>query len=429
MGSKSKSNQSSSSQNVSSNQGVNASTGLNYGVNQSGNYGMNQGSSQNYGGSQNTGASQSTGNSFNQSSQNVYGGQEPYLQDVYGQAQGAFNQGMADVNSMRPEVQQQLGDALGAAGQGYGNQMGGGYASGLQGQIGPNSYVDAMKGQVADDANMLKQQNLGGLDARAAAAGMSGSSGYRDQVNDMSNQVDKNALNQMSQIGYNAHNQGIQNQMQLAGMMDQNQQGAMSNLQNMQQGAMNQFNPAMMGQQMAGQYAQTIGGPTVLGSSSGGSTNQSTSMNQGSSFNQGSSNNYGMNGGFSNGMNVGMNQSGGFNNGYGYGASNGQGSSSSMSFDPGETFMSAAGAAMFPTSDARLKENIEHVDQVDGVNLYTWDWKDDAPVTSPMTYGVIAQEVAETHPEAVVTGDHGYLTVDYNKLGRAGEVALARMEG
>ena len=46
-----------------------------------------------------------------------------------------------------------------------------------------------------------------------------------------------------------------------------------------------------------------------------------------------------------------------------------------------------------------------------------------------MNYGVIAQEVAETHPDAVTTGDHGFLMVDYSKIGRAGEVALARMGG
>ena len=306
MGGKSKSKQSSSSQNVQNSQGVNSGINMSYGMNQAGNYGQN--------------SSSGGGSSFNNSSQDVYGAQAPYLQDVYGQAQGAFNQGMADVNDMSPQVQQQLGDSLQAAGQGYGNQMGGGFASGLQGQIGPNSYVDAMKGQVADDAMLLKQQNLGGLDARAAAAGMSGSSGYRNQVNDMAQNVDESALNQMSQIGYNAHNQGIQNQMNLAGMMDSNQQGAMGNLQNMQQGAMNQFNPAMMGQQMAGQYAQTIGGPTVLGSSAGGS-------NQ---FNQSN----GTNMGFSNGMNVGMGMQGGINNSSGYGTSTGQGSSSSWNVQP-----------------------------------------------------------------------------------------------
>ena len=231
---------------------------------------------------------------------------------------------MADVNGMRPQVQQQLGDSLEAAGQGYGNQMGGGFASGLQGQVGPNSYVDAMKGQVADDAMLLKQQHLGGLDARAAAAGMSGSSGYRNQVNDMAQNVDESALNQMSQIGYNAHNQGIQNQMALAGQMDSNQQGAMGNLQNMQQGAMNQFNPAMMGQQMAGQYAQTIGGPTTLSSSMGTSNQFSNSQNQ----------SQGTNMGFSNGMNVGMGMTGGINNSSGYGTSTGQGTSSSWNVQP-----------------------------------------------------------------------------------------------
>ena len=42
-------------------------------------------------------------------------------------------------------------------------------------------------------------------------------------------------------------------------------------------------------------------------------------------------------------------------------------------------------------SDARLKENIKHVEQIDGINMYTWDWKDPA-VSSSMNYGVIAQD-------------------------------------
>ena len=219
--------------------------------------------------------------------------------------------------------------------------------------------------------------------------------------------------------------------MNLAGMMDQNQQGAMNNLNAMQQGAMNQFNPAMAGMNMAGAYGNIIGGPTVLGSSMGGSQNNSSSFNNSTSnnfgMNTGQSNNFGMNTGFSNGMNIGMNQSGGFNNGYGYGASNGSGSSSSWKFNPSDTLIGAASGA-FAGSDIRLKENIRHVEQIDGVNMYTWEWKDDE-MSWPMSYGVLAQEVAETHPEAVMTGDHGYLMVDYSKLGRAGEVALARMGG
>ena len=426
MGGRSKSKQSSSSQNVNSNQGVNSGVGINYGINQSGNFGMNQGSSQNSGFSQNASSSAGGSQNTSQSTQDVWGNQAGYLDDVYGQAQNAFQQGMSQIEGLTPEVQAQLTDSFRQASGGFGDQLGGGFAAGLQGQIGPNSYVDALKGDIARDAQNLKQQNLGSLDSRAAAAGMSGSSGYRDQVNDMANNIDENALSQMSQLGFNAHNQGVQNQMNLAGMMDQNQQAGLGNLQNMQQGAMAQFNPAMLGQQMASQYAQTIGGPTVLGNSSSQGTSFNNANSQGTSFNQGTSNNMGMNTGFSNGMNIGMNQTGGFNNAFGYGASNGSGSSSGWSFDPGATM---AGASKLYGSDARLKKNIKHVDQINGVNLYTWDWKDDAPVTSPMNYGVIAQEVVQTHPEAVLTGEHGYMMVDYSKLGRAGEVALARMEG
>ena len=198
--------------------------------------------------------------------------------------------------------------------------MGGGFAAGLADKIGPNPYINELKGQIADDAMLLKQQNLGSLDARAAAAGMSGSSGYRDQVNAMAEDVDKNALNQMSQLGFNSFNQGIQNQLNLAGMMDRNQQGAMGNLQNIQTGVTNQFNPAMLGQQMAGNYAQTIGGPTVLGNSSGGSTN----------FNQ----SQGTNMGFSNGLSVGMGMNSGINNGYGYGVGNSNSNSSGWNVSP-----------------------------------------------------------------------------------------------
>ena len=301
------SNQSSSGAGYGSNTAIGGGMNMNYGTNQSGNYGQNQSS----GGSQNI--SQNT----SQSTQDVYGAQSPYLQDVYAQAQNAFSQGMGDVNAMTPMVQGSMGSALGQAQGAYGNQMGGGFAQGLAGQVGPNAYTDALKGQIADDAQKLKQQNLGSLDARAAAAGMSGSSGYRDQVGGMMDDVDKNALNQMSQLGFNSFDRGLQNQMNLAGMMDQNQQGAMGNLQNIQSGAMNMYNPSMLGQQMAANYAQTIGGPTVLSNS----LSQGTSM--GNSFNNSS----GFNTGFSNGMNVGM--GGNMNVGYGnnYNSSNGQGGS------------------------------------------------------------------------------------------------------
>jgi hypothetical protein len=323
---------------------------------------------------------------------------------------------MGLVNELTPEIQQQMQQAAQAGMGGFQNQLAGGNIAGLQGQVGQNNYLDAMKGQVADDANLLKQQTLGSLDARAAASGMSGSSGYRDQVNKSFNDINDNAQGQMAQLGYNSFNQGIQNQMAVANAMDQNMNQGVANSALMQQNAMNQFNPALMGQQVAQNYAQTIGGPTTLTNSSSQSMNSNFGNNQSSST--GSSN------GFSNGMNMGLNMGGNVSTGGGVNSAAGNGTSSGNSTTlDGQGIASLAG--MF--SDVRLKEKIEHVDQIDGVNLYTWDWRDDAPVTSPMNYGVIAQEVAHTHPEAVVEGEHGYLTVDYSKLGRAGQAALARM--
>ena len=383
MGSKSKSNQSSSSQNVSNNQGVSSGVNMNYGTNQSGN--------------------SSSGSSVNSSSQSVWGGQQDALANVYDSAGNQYGQAIDSINGLQPQVQDQVSGSFNQAQGGYGNQLGGGFAQGLQGQVGPNAYTDALAGDMMSDAAKLKQQNLGGLDARAAAAGMSGSSGYRNQVNQMADNVDEHTMQGLNQLRFNSQNQGIQNQMNLAGMMDRNQQAGLGNMQNMQQGAMNQFNPAMAGLNATGAYGQIIGGPTVLGSSSGSSQNSSN--------------------GFSNGMNIGMGMNGSTNIGNSFGSSTGQGSSSSMSVD-GKSVAALAGM-----SDVRLKENIKHVENIDGVNMYEWDWRDDAPVKGNMQYGVIAQEVAETHPEAVVTGDHGYMMVDYSKLGRAGEVALSRMEG
>ena len=395
MGSRSKSDQSSSSQNVSNNQGISSGVNMNYGMNQSGNQ------------------SGSSGSSFNDSSssstQDVWGAQQGALENVYDSAGNQYGQAINQINGLQPQVQDQVSGAFNQAQGGYGNQLGGGFASGLQGQVGPNAYTDALAGDMMSDAAKLKQQNLGGLDARAAAAGMSGSSGYRNQVNQMADNVDEQTMQGLNQLRFNSQNAGVQNQMNLAGMQDRNQQAGLANMGAMQQGAMNQFNPAMAGLNATGQYGQIIGGPTVLGSSSSTAT--------GGSQNSSSSN------GFSNGMNVGMGVNGSTNIGNSFGSSTGQGTSSSTEVDP-----DFAVAGIGALSDARLKENIEHVEQIDGINMYTWDWKD-AALSSPMSYGVIAQEVAETHPEAVMTGDHGYMVVDYSKLGRAGEVALARMEG
>jgi outer membrane protein OmpA-like peptidoglycan-associated protein len=65
-------------------------------------------------------------------------------------------------------------------------------------------------------------------------------------------------------------------------------------------------------------------------------------------------------------------------------------------------------------SDRRLKRHIRRVGAtVDGIPLYSFQyiWG------GPFFVGVMAQELLLTRPEAVVTGDDGYMLVDYDRLG------------
>lgn len=68
-------------------------------------------------------------------------------------------------------------------------------------------------------------------------------------------------------------------------------------------------------------------------------------------------------------------------------------------------------------SDVRLKENIQHVDTLsNGIKVYTWEWNTTAlesDIPKGITKGVMAQELLEQFPEAVLTHDSGYLTVNY----------------
>ena len=69
-------------------------------------------------------------------------------------------------------------------------------------------------------------------------------------------------------------------------------------------------------------------------------------------------------------------------------------------------------------SDARLKENIEPVGKLDnGLTVYLFNFKGD----KKKQIGLIAQEVKEVIPEAVVQGEDGYLRVDYEKATKGGK--------
>lgn len=72
------------------------------------------------------------------------------------------------------------------------------------------------------------------------------------------------------------------------------------------------------------------------------------------------------------------------------------------------------GGALLP-SDKRLKENINKLDTVDGVNIYEYNYKEGLGLPEGRQVGVIAQEVVDL-PDVVGKTDTGILYVNYTKL-------------
>ena len=89
---------------------------------------------------------------------------------------------------------------------------------------------------------------------------------------------------------------------------------------------------------------------------------------------------------------------------------------------PFQQMVSAASAAapyVAMASDIKLKTNIKQVGKLNnGIKVYTWNWTEEAKgiVGDQVEYGVIAQEVMEVVPEAVIEGNDGYLRVSYEAL-------------
>jgi hypothetical protein len=78
------------------------------------------------------------------------------------------------------------------------------------------------------------------------------------------------------------------------------------------------------------------------------------------------------------------------------------------------------GGSMIMASDARVKEDIEPVGEVEGHPIYSYEYKgkfDDGK----RHVGVMAQEVEQTRPDAVLTGPDGVKKVHYGKLFGLGE--------
>ena len=66
-------------------------------------------------------------------------------------------------------------------------------------------------------------------------------------------------------------------------------------------------------------------------------------------------------------------------------------------------------------SDVRLKENIEHVGNTNGINLYSWTWNEEGEKIAGghPTFGVMAHEIKDVIPNSVIESEDGYLMVDY----------------
>ena len=78
-------------------------------------------------------------------------------------------------------------------------------------------------------------------------------------------------------------------------------------------------------------------------------------------------------------------------------------------------FSSLVGAGATFFSDIRLKDKVTPI----GNGWYSWEWNKEANRIGAdqfPTVGVIAQDLLEDNPDAVLKGDHGYLMVDYSKV-------------
>jgi len=82
------------------------------------------------------------------------------------------------------------------------------------------------------------------------------------------------------------------------------------------------------------------------------------------------------------------------------------------------TLAGTAIGAIKAFSDSRLKKNIKSEGIENGHNIYLWDWNDLAAMFGLVgsSFGVLADEVKITNPEAVSTKD-GYMMVNYGMIG------------
>jgi hypothetical protein len=78
------------------------------------------------------------------------------------------------------------------------------------------------------------------------------------------------------------------------------------------------------------------------------------------------------------------------------------------------------GSSLIAASDERVKEDIEPLGEIEGQNVYSYKYKGDFN-DGETHIGVMAQEVEQKRPDAVMTGKDGVKRVHYGKLFGLGE--------
>ena len=362
---------------------------------------------------------------------------QPYLTEA-GRLFGRQERALEDAFGYMPEARQAVSGGLGALGRAEQSAMG---ATGMydpsMAQSFYNPYEDQVVQQTLQDINRQSAQADIGLRDRAISHGAFGGSRGRISQEELARQTGRGAAEAVSGIRSAGFGQA-QNQAQQAFEQQRGAQQGLASLQAGLGGQQAQIGQALggLGQQQAslgGQFGQIGGGLAGLGQQSqqqlgtqintmnqlgqqGQATQQAALSRQFAGANQLASEPMQR-------LMQGQQLLAGMPTGQISGGTQGQ-SYQPQSYQKPSGFSQALGAlgsaaSIYAASDVELKENIKKVGELQpGVGWYTWDWNETGKaigVESEPAEGVLAQEVLEVKPDAVMV-KNGYYAVDYGRI-------------